>query len=63
MAKLLNDIHMSAAKLGIKTMYYLEARSQFKIENTFASKKETLAKEEENKSKPEILGDVCIGCD
>lgn len=59
-AKLLNDIHMSAAKLGIKTMYYLEARSQFKIENTFTNKQE--AKKEE-KSKPEILGDVCIGCD
>lgn len=59
-AKLLNDIHMLAAKLGIKTMYYLEARSQFKIENTFASKQKT---KKEEKSKPEILGDVCIGCD
>lgn len=58
-AKTLNDIHMLAAKSGIKTMYYLEARSKFKIENTFISKQETEKKE----IKPEILGDVCIGCD
>ena len=58
-AKLLNDIHMNAAKSGIKTMYYLEARSKFKIENTFESKKENSHEEK----KPEILGDVCIGCD
>jgi ribonucleoside-diphosphate reductase alpha chain len=71
-AKLLHDIHMMAAKYGIKTMYYLECKSTFRTENTLNAKNinfnnnnnnEVNNNEVNNKSKPNILGDVCIGCE
>ncbi len=72
-AKLLHDIHILAAKSGIKTMYYLEAKSRFRTENTLNAKNinqnqnshniNDNKKLEEEEKKPNILGDVCIGCE
>jgi ribonucleoside-diphosphate reductase alpha chain len=66
-AKLLNDVHMLAAKLGVKSMYYLEAKSKFTIENTFTSQNTNIIKEKKPEEKtaasPKVLGDVCVGCE
>lgn len=64
-AKLLYDMHMLAAKSGVKSMYYLEAKSKFNIENHFTSTKKSQNQKEEKESNdnPKVLGAVCVGCD
>lgn len=71
-ARLLHEIHLSAAKSGIKTMYYLEAKSRFAVENQFTAikkKKEddqdnnTISPQMNNSGSPNILGNICVGCD
>jgi ribonucleoside-diphosphate reductase alpha chain len=69
LATKLHEIHMQAAKLGIKSLYYLETKSEFKIENSFSSSYTQHTQNDNNQKSTydfdniNILGKTCIGCE